>query len=257
MPAYYCRSEVNKDLYLRMNKDKPAKIIVIEGTDRSGKETQSKKLQERLTLCGFKTYRMSFPNYDNESSIFLKKYLNGDYGDVNSLNSYQSSMLFALDRFITYKEKLDEIIKLYDFVILDRYVGSNIIHQSAKLDRNSMDQSKYIDYWTDFEFNKLGLPKPDITILLNMPIEIGKKISKNRKNKITNSNKQDIHESNDEYMYRAYSSAIQVSFMLGWETIACYKKGFFGREIPRSIADINDEIFNLIFNKFNLGGNDE
>lgn len=243
-----------------------AKIIEIEGVDRSGKETQCKMLENKLKSKGYKVLRVSFPNYASDSSYFVKKYLNGDFGNVDSLNAYQASMFYAMDRLITYKQQIEPVIDEYDFIILDRYVLSNLIHQGSKyieyIGKNKIIKEGYllrpeyyefIDNWYKFELIKLELPIPDSIIFLDMPIDLGNKIAKNRKNKSNNSDKQDIHESNNEFMMKSYKSAKLLSFSdFGIKTIKCYKNALFGRKKIRTIQDIHNEIFNYIKSNYNI-----
>ena len=132
-------------------------IIDIEGTDGSGKKTQTDLLYEFLVDEGYKCKRISFPSYDSPSSGPVKMYLGGELGDTaNCLDAYQASTTFAVDRLITMKMiKLDE----YDYVLFDRYVPSNMIHQATKVRDEELDN--FIDWVKDFEYNKLSLPRPD------------------------------------------------------------------------------------------------
>lgn len=241
--------KIVKKIGLHHKGDRKAYVIDIEGTDRSGKETQSKLLAEKMQKLGLKVKLFSFPNYESKSSEFVKEYLCGGYGDVNEVNEYQASLCYAVDRLHMYFTEIKDAMDSYDVIIFDRYVGSNLIHQTCKItgeDANEESQKmlEFINFWLDFEFNKLGFPKPDITILLDMPINAGKKIAKNRNNKITKKDTQDIHESNDEYMIKTYAMAKAVGDYLGWCRISCVKTGVFGEKI-RSIKSISNDIYRL------------
>ena len=163
--------------------DRKAYVIAIEGTDRSGKETQSKLLAKKMENLGLKVKLFSFPNYESKSSEFVKEYLGGGYGDVGEVNEYQASICYAIDRLHMYFTEIKGAMDKYDVIIFDRYVGSNLIHQTCKIKGEdpyscAIAAKDFVNFWTDFEFNKLGFPKPDITILLDMPIEAGKKLAK-------------------------------------------------------------------------------
>ena len=226
---------------LSKHPNQSAFIVEIEGTDRSGKETQTQLLYDRLTNLGLRVKTYSFPKYDSSSSIFVKEYLNGHYGDINDISAEQASLLFAVDRLHTYLTDISKIVRDYDVIIFDRYIGSNLIHQAAKFCSND-EKIDFINYWYEFEVQKLGLPRPDLTILLDMPVECGKRIAKNRVNKITKENDQDIHESNDGFMQKSYKTAKLCEDELYWESIKCYNN-IFGYKKVRSIKSISNELF--------------
>lgn len=223
-------------------------IISIEGTDGSGKQTQCEKIRNRLVNNNFTAVIMSFPAYDNESSTFVKNYLNGDYGSItdNKMNEYSASMIFAMDRMISYLTHWNAMLKRYDFVIMDRYVESNLIHQGARI-KEIQDLIRYIDWETDFEYNKLNLPRPDITLFLNMTPEASDLLRKNRKNKITGETSQDIHESDKAYQLRSYRTAQVISDMLKWNKIDCTNtSNVKTTKDILSIDDITDKCMNAI-----------
>ena len=202
-------------------------MVNVEGTDGSGKETQCKKLLKYFEKRGYKTKMISFPMYDNESSTFVKKYLNGEYGKVNDniINEYGASVLFTLDRYISFITDWKKIYDTYDVIILDRYVESNIIYQAAKM-TNIDDIINYVRWELDFEYNKLKLPKPDITFFLNMPPEASTLLRKGRKNKITNGDTQDIHESDSNYLMKVYQTASLLYQSCSWVKIDCVKSPY-------------------------------
>lgn len=206
-------------------------IITIEGTDGAGKETQCKKLYDYLTKKGLHAEIVSFPQYNNDvSSHLVKEYLSGTFGDVtdNRLNVYGASILYAMDRYISYimgawvDSTEDSII---DVLIMDRYVDSNLIHQGSKIDSLS-DLVRFIDWDKDLEYNKLGIPEPDITFFLNMPPEASALLRKNRKNKITGASEKDIHEKDLNYQNKSYQTAFTICDLCNWEKIDCVKTSY-------------------------------
>ena len=201
-------------------------IIEIEGTDRSGKETQSKAIKSKLEDLGFKVAVIHFPRYESRSTDPIKKYLGGEYGELKDVTDYQASLLYAQDRLDFKLSEFDKYAEEYDILIFDRYVGSNLIHQSVK----SSNWEEFTNYQFYFEYFKLRLPQPHVTIFLDMPIDLGKKIAKNRCNKINGNDKQDIHESNDEYMNKCYEMGHKIANKYFWAIIKCYSKfGIFKR----------------------------
>ena len=174
------------------------KIIVVESnTDGAGKQTQTEEIYKYLKEKGEKVVKFSFPNYNSDSSYFVKKYLNGEFGDdAKNINAYIASTFFAVDRYLTY---IKEIKKYYDedyYILMDRYVTSNIIYQAAKMEnKNKIDE--FINWNKELEYNKYNLPKPNYVIFLYMDLKESEKLRKNRKAKLEG---KDIHEQNDEYL---------------------------------------------------------
>ena len=196
-------------------------IITIEGTDGSGKATQSKLLYETLTNLGYKCKLISFPNYGSASSTLVKMYLNGEFGEnANCLDAYQASALFAVDRLATMK---NINVEDYDYIILDRYTPSNMIHQACKT-VNAGEREDCLNWLNDFEYGKLKLPKPDVVLFLDLPIEISLRLAHNRKD-LKNGQSQDIHEKDEDYMLHAYNQAKYVAKKYDWTVIDCCKDG--------------------------------
>ncbi len=226
------------------------KIIAIEGTDGSGKQTQTKLLIERLVQEGYSVYSKSFPNYTSDSSAPVRMYLNGELGNTpNAVDAKAASILFAVDRYVTYKKEFEELYKDRQHVfVFDRYTASNIIHQGSKLIReNKVDKKELADFvlWVNFlEHEELQIPPADITIYLNVPLEYTKALRENRANKIDNSKKQDIHEADDAYLNSCALTGMCAAKHLNWDVVECVKNGSM-----RSIDDISEEIWNIISNK--------
>jgi dTMP kinase len=225
-------------------KPKKGILIVIEGLDSSGKETQVKMLYDKFLSKNLKVMKLQFPDYDSESSTLVKMYLNGKLGsDPVLVNPYAASLFFASDRYISYKLVWENYLEDGGIVIADRYVTSNMIYQAAKFEENEQ-RLKFLDWLYDLEFNKLNLPKPDIVIFLNMPIKYCLKLGSNRLNKITGLKEKDIHEKNINYLLKTNDVAIEAAKIYKWEVINCIKDS-----TVKSIEDINKEILKIIENK--------
>ena len=216
------------------------KIIVVEGTDCSGKETQSKLLEERLNSIGKKCVRFDFPNYESPTG----KIIGGAYlgkpeigpsffkeGAVN-VEPHVVYLYYAADR----KYAMPEIEKYLNddyYVILDRYTTSNLAHQGSKI--HDKDERFNMYQWIDkLEYWLLGLPKPDKTIFLHVPLENTLELRKNRKSI-------DEHEKSPEYLKRAEESYLELSELYNWDKIECIRNNKL-----RSVEDINNEIMKII-----------
>ncbi len=213
------------------------RLIVIDGVDASGKETQTRLLYEKLKASGRSVKMISFPAYDNPSSTLVRMYLNGDFGkNPEDVNAYAASSFFAADRYATYKQDWGRDYKGGTVILADRYVSSNMIHQASKIN-DEAEKNEFMEWLDDFEYNRYGLPRPDITLFLDMPVEWGKKLMKERANKIDGGAQKDIHERNDEYLLKSYDTAVNAAKKYGWKRISCVdEKGI------RSVEDIHNEI---------------
>lgn len=217
-------------------------LIVIEGVDCSGKETQTARLFERLRAEGRDAVRISFPDYESEASGPVKMYLRGDFGEsAYDVNPYAASTLFAVDRFASYKTKWKDFLS--GIVIADRYVTSNMVHQASKI-KEEEEKRKYICWLYDLEYEKLELPKPDLVLFLDMPPEISARLNAERKNKITGECKKDIHEEDLKYLRASYENAHFVAREQGWTVIKCAEGG-----VLRTVEDISEEIFEAVREK--------
>ena len=215
------------------------KIIVVESnTDGAGKQTQTEEIYKYLKEKGEKVVKFSFPNYNSDSSYFVKKYLNGEFGDdAKNINPYIASTFFAVDRYLTY---IKEIKKYYDedyYILMDRYVTSNIIYQAAKMEnKNKIDE--FINWNKELEYNKYNLPKPDYVIFLYMDLKESEKLRKNRKAKLEG---KDIHEQNDEYLKKVSDNSLYICETEKWIKIECVKNGRL-----KDILEIKEEILKKI-----------
>ena len=217
------------------------KLFVIDGTDGSGKQTQLKKLEERLDKEGIDYKKVSFPNYDSPSSALVKMYLSGEFGaHAKDVSPYIASTFFAADRYATYKKELEEYYKNGGIILADRYTTANMVHQAGKI-YDKQEREKFLDWLWDYEFNLYGLPIPSEVFFLNMPVEKSLELMANRENKFTHEAKKDIHESDKNHLIDAYSAACDVAKEYNWYEIKCVKDNKI-----RTIEDIHEEIYNEI-----------
>lgn len=221
-------------------------IISIEGTDGAGKHTQQQLLFNDLKDLGYDVVDQAFPNYDSDSSAPVKMYLGGEFGNnANSLNAYQASVLYAVDRMCTYKKSLESHYNEGKIILFDRYVQSNFIHQCSKID-DMEDKLKFIAWEENLEYDTLGLPKPDLIFFIEMPVEKSLELARARAEYKTGETK-DIHEEDTSHMTKAYNNGLSLAKQLGWKIIHCVDKD----NNIKSIEDIHKEIMSVAINFLN------
>jgi dTMP kinase len=212
-------------------------LIVIEGSDGAGKETQTNLLQAFFQSTGTVFESVSFPNYQEAYSAPVRMYLSGDFGKKPSdVSAYAASVLFSVDRFASFRTTWKDAYEAGTIILADRYIPSNMIHQAAKIE--DPDQRKAFLCWVeDFEYRIMGLPRPRIIFFLDMPPEVSHRLRENRKNKADGSDKKDIHERDEAYMVASYQTACQVAKAYKWIRIQCVEEGRL-----KSIEEIHQEI---------------
>lgn len=197
------------------------KLIVIEGLDGSGKSTQTPILEAELKNQGKEVRVVSFPDYENDSSALVRMYLSGKFGThPQDVNAYAASSFYAVDRYASYMTGWKNFYEKSDSVVLaTRYTSSNEIHQLAKLERDDWDA--FIRWAEDYEYEKLGIPRPDAVLYLDMKYEIAAELVGRRSE--TTGQARDIHELDAAYMERCHKAAAYAADKLGWHSIVCYE----------------------------------
>lgn len=227
---------------------KKGKLFVIDGTDGSGKQTQFKKLQERLTKEGIDYKTVSFPNYDSPSSSLVKMYLSGEFGeDPNSVSPYVASTFYAVDRYATFKKGYQEYYENGGIILADRYTTANMVHQAGKI-TDEKEREKFLNWLFDLEFNLYGLPKPSQVFFLNMPIGISLKLMKDRENKFSHTQEKDIHERNPKYLEESYNAACSLVGKYDWNEIKCVDEN----KKLKTIDEIHEEIYKVVKKELNI-----
>ena len=211
------------------------KLIVIEGTDGSGKSTQFRLLTERISAEGRPFQKLVFPQYAEESSALIRMYLGGEFGSKPSdVNAYAASAFYAVDRYASYKKIWGQWYENGGLVLSDRYTTSNAVHQASKEPEDA--QGAYLKWLYEFEYDKLGLPCPDLVIYLDVPTDFTEKMMRSRE-AATNTHA-DIHEQDLSYLATCRRTGKAAAEFYGWTVIDCVRDGAM-----RSIEDIHKEIY--------------
>ena len=211
------------------------KLIVIEGTDGSGKSTQFRLLSEHLQQDGVSFKHIVFPRYQEESSALIRMYLGGQFGaSPSDVNAYAASAFYAVDRFASYKMDWGQWYEQGGVVLSDRYTTSNAVHQTSK--EPAEKQSAFLSWLYDFEYDKLQLPRPDLTLYLDVPTDFTEKLLRHREQ--DTHTKADIHEKDMAYLATCRETGRAAAAYYGWTVICCVKDGKM-----RSMEDIHAEIY--------------
>ncbi len=214
------------------------KLIVFEGTDGSGKATQARLLCQRLEREGVPYKEIDFPRYGKPSAAMVQEYLNGSLGKKpGDVNAYAASIFFSVDRYTSYKQDWGPFYEAGGLVIANRYTTSNAVHQASKLPEG--ERKEYLDWLFELEYDRLGLPKPDLVLYLDMPTEVTEQMM--RKREQATGTHADIHEQDEVYLKSCRDNARQIVAECGWFVIDCAKNGS-----PRTPENIHEQVFQEI-----------
>ncbi|MCI8525853.1 MAG: thymidylate kinase [Oscillospiraceae bacterium] len=210
------------------------KLIVFEGTDGSGKSTQFRMLTERLQAAGRDFRRLQFPRYEEPSSALIRMYLGGAFGGApEDVNAYAASLFYAVDRYASYAQDWGRYYRAGGLVLSDRYTTSNAVHQAAKAPPEA--RRAFLSWLSDLEYGKLGLPEPDLVILMHMPLAQCLELLRRRTD--GGGAPPDIHEKDAAYLETCRRAALEAAAFYHWTVIDCAPGG-----VVRPAADIAAEI---------------
>lgn len=214
------------------------KLIVFEGTDGSGKATQSRLLCSRLEAEGIPFRKIDFPRYGKPSAAMVQEYLNGNLGKKpGDVNAYAASIFFSMDRYASYKQDWGDFYEAGGLVVADRYTTSNAVHQASKLPENQ--RKEYLSWLFDLEYRLLGLPKPDLVLYLDMPTEVTERMMRQREQ--ATGTHADIHEQDEAYLKSCRDNAREIVAECGWHVIDCADG-----DRPRAPEDIHEQVFQTV-----------
>ena len=198
------------------------KLIVIEGTDGSGKSTQFRLLTQRLENENIAFQKIVFPQYSEPSSALIRMYLRGEFGtNPSDVNAYAASSFYAIDRYASYKKIWGQWYEQGGLVVCDRYTTSNAVHQASKEPEDR--RQEFLKWLYDFEYDRLGLPRPDLTLYLDVPTDFTEQLLRHR---------------NSAYLASCRRTGRAAAEYYGWTIISCTENGKM-----RSIEDIHEEIY--------------
>lgn len=214
------------------------KLIVIEGTDGSGKSTQFRALTQHLQNEGRDFRTLVFPRYSEPSSALIRMYLGGEFGTTPSdVNAYAASAFYAVDRYASYKQDWGQWYESGGLVVSDRYTSSNAVHQASKEPPERRDA--FLKWLYEFEYDKLALPRPDLVIYLDVPTAFTEALMRHREQET--GTHADIHEQDTAYLASCRESGRAAAEYYGWQVVQCVRDGRM-----RSVEDIHDEICRLV-----------
>lgn len=211
------------------------RLIVFEGTDGSGKATQSRLLCEHLRRENIPYKNITFPRYGKPSAAMVQEYLDGNLGKrPGDVNAYAASLMFSMDRYASYKQDWGAFYEAGGLVIADRYTTSNAVHQASKLPDG--EREKFLDWLFGFEYGLLGLPEPSLVFYLDVPTEVTERLMRERERATHTA--ADIHEADDAYLRECRENARGVAARCGWQRVDCTRDGRM-----RGIEDIHEEVY--------------
>ncbi len=214
------------------------KLVVIEGLDGSGKSTQLALLPQNLAAVGIACKTVSFPDYDDPSSTLVKMYLGGEFGqNAGDVNAHAATLFYTVDRYASFRRHWEAEYTAGGLIVAGRYTTSNAVHQTAKLPPEEWET--YLDWLYDLEYQKIGIPRPDAVIFLDMPPEVSGKLLSVRYG--GDEQKKDIHERDTAYLQNCRKAALFAAKHGNWKVISCAKDGE-----ARSIDDIAADILNAV-----------
>jgi dTMP kinase len=215
-------------------------LIDIEGIDGSGKGTQARALVGRLAKAGISGSLVSFPRY--EATLFgraVGEFLNGEFGALDEVHPFLVSLLFAGDRFESRPFLLDAM-RTNEIVVLDRYVPSNVAHQAAKLDGAA--RAELTRRILEIELGLFGLPKPDLVVLLDLPVSMAQRLIAKKGARAYTAKKADLQEADGQYLERVREVYLELARIEShWQQIACCE----GNRL-RSVDEIAEDVWQLV-----------
>ena len=223
---------------------KKGKLIVIDGTDGSGKATQTNLLIKHLKKDGYRVKVVDFPDYySNFFGKFIGHCLSEQYFNFVKVHPKIASVLYAADRFES-GEKLENWLRAGFVVIANRYASANQIHQGGKIS-NTKKRENFLKWLAEMEYKVFKIPRPDVVFYLSVPIPIVLKLIKKRDRKekrVYLKKKKDVHEKDIKFLENSRKSALWLSkTQKGWIKIECVRGGVLSRPVV-----IHDTIYEKV-----------
>jgi dTMP kinase len=215
-------------------------LIAIEGIDGSGKHTQAKLLEHSLSAQGFSVYATGFPQYDSWFGSMVGKFLNGDYGPLQSVDPHFSALLYAGDRFEA-KARIEAVLNEGRIVLVDRYVSSNLAHQVART--SAEKRSEFLRWIEHLEYSVYGLPREDLILYLRVPPGAAQRLVGQKSERKYTQATYDIQEKSLGHLEDAAEMYDMLSRSRPWATIQCYDAQNGSLRLPE---EISAEVFSAV-----------
>ena len=226
-------------------KRKKGLFIVFDGTDGSGKATQTGLLVKKLNKERHKVEKIDFPQYGKKSAALVEEYLSGKYGTAERVGPYRASIFYACDRYAA-SNRIRKWLEDGKIVIANRYVTANMGHQGGKIKKKS-ERKKYFQWLHDLEYRIFEITKPDINLILHVEASIAQKMAlQKRKKSYLKDKKADIHELDLKHLKDAENIYIEISKTIpNIELVECMVNGNL-----MSKKDVSELVWNKIVNFF-------
>ena len=220
---------------LRPNRRPLGRLIAFEGIDGSGKRTQMDLLASALAagLGGRSVYSTGFPQYDSFFGKMVGQFLNGDFGAIDALDPHLTALLYAGDRYEA-KPRLEAALNEGKVVLVDRYIGSNLAHQTARVPKEK--RSEYLNWVRHLEYNIYGLPREDMILYLRVPPGEAQRLVSQKNPRTYTRAKQDILEASLKHLQEAADLYDLLSQEAPWMTIECFDQKHGAMRTPQQIA---------------------
>ncbi len=209
------------------------KLIAIEGIDGSGKRTQLELLEKALAARGLRTYSTGFPQYDSWFGKMVGQFLNGDLGDLESVDPHFTALLYAGDRFEA-KPRLAAALDEGRIVLADRYIASNLAHQTARVPAEK--RGEFLAWIEHLEYTIYGLPREDLVLYLRVPPTEAQKLVAKKSVRSYTTAKQDILEASLRHLEKATEMYDLLSRRASWATVECFDSSRHAMRPPEAIA---------------------
>lgn len=208
-------------------------LIALEGIDGSGKQTQLRLLEHELTVRGHRVYSTGFPQYDSWFGRMVGQFLNGDFGPLESVDPHFTALLYAGDRFEA-KPKLAQALGQGSVVLADRYIASNLAHQTARAP--AAKRADFLNWIEHLEYNVYGLPRENLVLYLRVPPQEAQALVARKSARSYTGAKQDIQEASLSHLADAADMYDLLSRRSPWATIQCFDSARGGMRLPEEIS---------------------
>ena len=194
------------------------KFIALEGIDGSGKRTQLDLLASELDARGLAAFRISFPRYESFCGELVGRYLNGEFGPLGAVDPHLSALLYAGDR-LEAKSEIEAALSVGKIVLADRYVGSNMAHQSARVHPEKREE--FFNWVKRLEYGLYALPVEDLVIYLSVPVAEAHRLVGLKSARAYTSLKHDIQEADITHLEQTTTIYDRLATEANWARIDC------------------------------------